>query len=189
MGTRRGQVRRTSRRAYKSTPARRRARRRVSGIGKLDTNSLIGVVGGAVAGSFLGKVLPDTLDTKIQNGAKVGVGLAIPMFAKTGKMDTLLSGVGYGLVADGVLGLLKDFGVLSGLSGLGSTDTCSIHFTPDAQRLGATLDVPAGKMDIINGGLTNPNTDIDDSVFTEGTYDEVPVISGMDDDMSNEDLY
>lgn len=169
--TRKGGVRKTSRRAYTR-------RRRTSGVGKLDTNSLLGVVGGAVAGKLLDKVLPDTLSSTVSNGAKVGVGLAIPFVAPKGKMDTLLSGIGYGMTAEGVLGLLKDFGVISGIGGLGQTDTCSITIAPDGKALGRMV-VPDNQVPMING---TGATQVDDAPFTDGTYDEVPIISGLEDE-------
>lgn len=178
--TRKGQLRKTSRPAY-------RRRRTVSGIGKLDTKTLLGVVLGAVAGKFLDKVIPDTLDNKIAAAAKIGVGLAIPFVAPKGKMDTLIAGTGYGIAAEGVVSLLKDFGLVNGIGGLGSTDTCTIRIAPDGQSLGSAASVLAqstsGTVPIVNGvGEVSAGG----TVYTSGNFNEVPIISGLDEDYSND---
>lgn len=172
--TRKNAPRKTARRAY-------RRRRTVSGIGKLDTKSLIGVVAGAVAGKFFDKILPDTLDSKIAAGAKVAAGVAIPFIAPKGKMDTLISGVGYGMAAEGVVSLLKDFGVINGINGLGATESCRITIAPDEKMIGSAASeiaqASSGTMPIVNGvgEIAAGGT-----VFTDGNYDEVPIISGLE---------
>ena len=134
---------------------------------------------GAVAGKFFDKVLPDTLDNKIAAAAKIGAGIAIPLVAPKGKMDTLLSGVGYGMAAEGVVSLLKDFGVISGINGIGATDTCTIRIAPGSKRIGSaaseiaqsssgTMPIVSGVGEVAAGG----------TVFTSGSSDEVPITSG-----------
>jgi hypothetical protein len=183
--TRKGGVRKTraaGRRAYTR-------RRRVSGgVGAIDTKILLGVVLGAVAGKFLDKVIPDTLDSKIAAAAKIGVGIALPLIAPKGKMDTLISGTGYGIAAEGVVSLLKDFGVVSGLGGLGSADTCQIRIAPSNNMISSAASVLAqsssGTVPIVNGvgEIAAGGT-----VYTEGNFNEVPIISGLDEDYSTDD--
>jgi len=93
---------------------KRRKRHHSKGMGAIDTQNILGVVAGAVIGGYLNKVIPATINDKLVAGGKVALGIALPMFVKTGKMANLVSGVGAGLLAVGSVDLLKSFGALSG---------------------------------------------------------------------------
>lgn len=107
-GTKRGQYRKTSRRAYK--PVRRR--RRVSGMGKLEFEKIGGIVAGAIGGQFLdGLPMFSTLDPKIQSAFKIALGVFAPQYVK----GDFVKGVGDGLIASGSVDLASDFGIVSGV--------------------------------------------------------------------------
>ena len=100
---------------------RRKKRSKVSGrkksrssMGAIDFTNILGVVAGAVAGSYVDKVIPAGIDSKIVAGGKIALGVVLPMLVKSGKAKNVLAGVGAGMVAVGSIDLLKGFGVLSG---------------------------------------------------------------------------
>lgn len=128
----------------KSSRSRSRSR---SMLGAIDFNSVIGVVVGAVATKLVDKVVPDTINDKIVSGGKIALGLALPMFAKEGKTKNLLSGVGNGMIAVGVVELLNSFGVLNGL---GANDdemlVVSLEGTDDISVINGDDDI-----NVING--------------------------------------
>jgi len=151
----------------KSSRSRSRSR---SMIGAIDFNSVMGVVVGAVATKLLDKVIPDTINDKIVSGGKVALGLALPMLSKEGKTKNLLSGVGNGMIAVGVVELLNSFGVLNGLG------------ANDDEMLVVSLD-GADDLNVVNGA--------DDINVVNGLGDDVladDVLADMnyDDDDENE---
>lgn len=101
---------------------RRKSKKRMSGvrrkrsrsIGAIDTTNILGVVGGALIAGYLNKIVPTTIDSRLLAGGKVALGVALPMFVKSGATKNILSGVGSGMIAVGSVDLLKSFGVLSG---------------------------------------------------------------------------
>lgn len=101
---------------------RRKSKKRMSGVrrkrsrsmGAIDTTNILGVVGGALIAGYLNKIVPTTVDSRLLAGGKVALGIALPMFVKSGATKNILSGVGSGMVAVGSVDLLKSFGVLSG---------------------------------------------------------------------------
>ena len=151
----------------KSSRSRSRSR---SMIGAIDFNSVVGVVVGAVATKLLDKVIPDTINDKIVSGGKIALGLALPMLSKEGKTKNLLSGVGNGMIAVGVVELLNSFGVLNGLG------------ANDDEMLVVSLD-GADDLNVVNG--------MDDINVVNGLGDDVlgdDVLADMDydDDDDNE---
>jgi len=101
---------------------RRKSKKRMSGVrrkrsrsmGAIDTTNILGVVGGALIAGYLNKIVPTTIDSKLLAGGKVALGIALPMFVKSGATKNILTGVGSGMIAVGSVDLLKSFGVLSG---------------------------------------------------------------------------
>lgn len=125
-------------------------RKRSHGISGIDTTNLLGVVAGAVAAGYLNKLVPATVNDKLLAGGKVGLGIALPMLFKSGKMKGIAAGVGAGMVAVGSVDLLKSFGALSG-------DFDIPVINGDSDELGA--DILSGDSDelgedisVINGG-------------------------------------
>jgi hypothetical protein len=99
-----------ARRKRKKSYSRRS--RRVGAVGGGKLMDMVAVIGGsAVAGLLTSKLFP-TLDEKIKNVAVIGIGGYLMPKVIKGSMGTAL---GMGMVASGGLGLLKNFGVISGV--------------------------------------------------------------------------
>lgn len=145
----------------KKAVKRRSGKRSKSGMGAIDFTNILGVVAGAVAAGYLDKVIPETIDNKIVAGGKIALGVALPMFVKSGNMKNILAGVGSGMVAVGSIDLLKDFGVLSGAE--------------DEEMLEISLN---GDLDILSGD--------DDLSVVQGDIlagdDDLSVVQGYDED-------
>lgn len=143
-----------------------------SGLGAIDFTNILGVAAGAVAAGFLNKVIPETVDTKIVAGGKIALGVALPMFVKSGKLKGIMAGVGAGMIAVGSVDLLKGFGILSG-----ADDTMSISLNGDQDFLGADV---LGE-DMMNGidDLSIVNADVlgDDEL---NGIDDLSVVNGID---------
>ena len=148
-----------------------KTKRRVSGVrrhhkhmGGIDFTNILAVVGGAVAAGYLNKLIPSTVNDKIVAGGKVALGVALPMFVKSGSTKNLLSGIGSGMIAVGSIDLLKSFGALSG-----DFDIPVINGDVLANDDFMSGDVLSGDIPVING----------DEDF----------MSGDDDFMSGDELY
>jgi len=157
--TRKGAVRKTSRRAY--TPTRRR-RRSVSGVGKMDMQNTIGLIVGGIGSQFVEGFLPasSTLDPKIMSIAKIGIGLFLPGLVK-GKGSGITKGVADAFIVTGAIGLAQDFGVVSGVGKYLQINGLGQH----------NADVPTisgGQLDELRG---------DTMTFSDG---DVPSISGFE---------
>ena len=87
-------------------------RRRVGGVGGVNTERLLGLVGGAVAAGFANNLLASKIDGKLAAAGTVAVGLFLPKFL--GKSQ-LLAGVGDGMIAAGGLSLMRELGVIQGM--------------------------------------------------------------------------
>jgi hypothetical protein len=136
-----------------------RRRSHKSGMGAIDFTNILGVVAGAVAAGYLDKLVPDSVNPKIVAGGKIALGVALPMFVKSGSMKNVLAGAGAGMVAVGSVDLLKGFGVLSGAA---EDDVLEISLNGD-------MDVLSGDdMSVINA-----------SVLAE---DDMSVINGYDEE-------
>jgi hypothetical protein len=97
----------------KKRPSRiygRRAR-----FGKVDTTSILSVLGGAVFSKVIDKVIPDTWDKKLVAGGKIAVGALLPEFVPAGRNKQMLTNVGYGFMAAGTLDLVDELGFFNGL--------------------------------------------------------------------------
>lgn len=105
------------RKAHHKKPVHHR-RRKMSGIGAMGSTASTAMyaVAGAAAAQLLSKVLPSTLDAKIQAAAPVAIGLFLPKFIKgeAGK------GLAAGMIAVGGLKLVQSFGVLNGIGAFAS---------------------------------------------------------------------
>jgi len=136
-----------------------RRRSHKSGMGAIDFTNILGVVAGAVVAGYLDKVVPESVNPKIVAGGKVALGVALPMFVKSGSMKNILAGAGAGMIAVGSVDLLKGFGVLSGTE---SDDVLEISLN--------------GDMDVLSGDDISV---INASVLAE---DDMAVINGYDED-------
>lgn len=143
-----------ARRRKKSySKSRRRGRVGAAGGGKL--MDAVAVIGGAAAGSLLAQKLFPTMDEKLKNVAIAGLGIFLVPKVIKGSMGSAL---GMGLVASGGIGLLKNFGVISGVED--------------------TLEIP------VSVGEIDDNISVisgDDEVMAGD--DELAVLTGDDEDM------
>lgn len=146
----------------KKTRKAGRKRSRKSTMGAIDFSNILGVVAGAVVAGYLDKVIPDTIDNKIVAGGKIALGIALPMFVKSGSMKNILGGVGSGMVAVGSVDLLKEFGVLSGAN---DDDMLEISLNGDQDVLAGDDD-----LNVINGDVL------------AGDDDDIAVVNGYDDE-------
>jgi len=146
----------------KKTRKAGRKRSRKSSMGAIDFSNILGVVAGAVVAGYLDKVIPDTIDNKIVAGGKIALGVALPMFVKSGSMKNILGGVGSGMIAVGSVDLLKEFGVLSGAM---EDDMLEISLNGDQDVLSGDDDI-----NVINGDVL------------AGDDDDISVVNGYDDE-------
>lgn len=144
----------------------RRRRSLGASVGMIDVNNLLGVIAGAVIAKGVNKFIPETLDPKIVSGGKIALGVALPMFVKTGNLKNIVGGAGAGMVAVGATDLLTDLGVLAGL---GIVD----------EPKPAIFDVFANSLsgDIVGAG--NVLSGADDLNVINGLDDDLNVINGI----------
>ena len=139
-------------------------RRRHHAMHGIDTTNILGVVAGAVIAGYLNKIIPVTVNDKVIAGGKVALGVALPMFVKSGSMKNIVGGIGSGMIAVGAVDLLKSFGALNG-----DFDIPVINGDVLAGDVLAGSDIP-----VING----------DDDFMSGDDD---FMSGDDDFLSGDD--
>lgn len=130
-----------------TTKKRHHRRRKMSGVnaGELVTNIAGVAVGAAAAGFITSKVLGSQSDT-IKAVAAIGLGVATPMFMKS----PIGKAAGSGMIAVGVINLLKKSGFVSGL---GADDG---------------VEVTLGDIPVVSG------------VDVMAGMDDMPVVSGVD---------
>jgi hypothetical protein len=146
-------------------------KRKVSGVRRrkshamhgIDTTNILGVVAGAVIAGYLNKLVPATVNDKIVAGGKVALGIALPMFVKSGSMKNIVGGIGSGMIAVGAVDLLKSFGALNG-----------------------DFDIPVISGDVLSGDVLSGDIDVinGDDDFMSGDDD---FMSGDDDFLSGDD--
>jgi hypothetical protein len=144
----------------KKTRKAGRKRSRKSTMGAIDFTNILGVVAGAVVAGYVDKLVPDTINNKIVAGGKIALGIALPMFVKSGSMKNILGGAGAGMIAVGSLDLLKEFGVLSGSA---EDDMLEISLNGDQDILAGDDDISVINADVLSGD------------------DDISVINGYDD--------
>ena len=137
--------------------------RRKSSMGAIDFTNVLGVVAGSVVASYLDKVIPDTIDNKIVGAGKIALGVALPMFVKSGNMKNILGGAGAGMIAVGSVDLLKEFGVLGAVE---EDDMLEVTLNGETEVLAGDEDIS-----VINGDVDVLAGDDDISVIN-GDYDE-----------------
>lgn len=127
----------------------RRRSRSMGAIGGGKLMDAIAVIGGAAAGSLLAQKLFPTMDEKLKNVAIAGLGIyLVPKLIK----GSTGAALGYGMVAAGGVGLLKNFGVISGVedtleipvSVTGIDDNISVISGDNTVMAGDDLSVMAG---------------------------------------------
>lgn len=147
-----------------SRKAPRRRSRRMSGVGKLNTGTIISSVGGVLVGTavagIIAKKFLSSQSEMIQAIVPVALGVATPMFVKSefGKF------AGAGMISVGAVKLLAKYG----LAGIGE-DTMDIP----VRIAGDDLSVIAGDDDFAMAG--------DD--FAMAGDDNLSVLAGFEDDL------
>jgi hypothetical protein len=144
---------------------------------KLPINEILGVVGGAVAATYVKslvvKNLPDLKPT-IQSLIPIGVGIFL-----AGNKSPILRGVGFGMVGKGGADLAAAF-----LPGVGNVDDIFMSSPADQSILSlpADMSVLSGDDDFINGDddFMNGNDD-----FMNGDED---FMNGDEDFMNGEEI-
>lgn len=139
--------------ARKRKKATSRRRRRMGAIGKAaNLQSILGIVGGAVAAKFVTARFLPNVDSKIKNAGVIALGaLVIPKVLK----GDLGKALGNGMIAVGGAGLAADL-----LPGIGAVDT--IEFPVNVGEIPDNISVIAGD-DVMAG-------------------DDLSVLAGMDED-------
>jgi hypothetical protein len=92
--------------------------RRVGGLkmGSEMIETLVGVIGGVVATRLAKKIIPATMNGKLVAAVEaVGGGV----LAYAGGKSAFIKGLGYGVAAGGVQNALTEFGLITGVSGVG----------------------------------------------------------------------
>jgi hypothetical protein len=139
-----------------------RRRQRMHGLGAVDFTNVLGVVAGAVAGSMINKIIPtdSKIDPRLVSASKLGLGIALPMFSKSGSTKNILAGVGAGMVAVGSVELIKAVAPTM-ISGLGEDDFISVSLDGIGESVLAE-DVLSGDIDVINGDISVVNGEDED---------------------------
>lgn len=156
----------------------RRKKSRMGAASSIDFQSLLGVAAGAIGAKMLDKVIPTTLDPKIVNGGKIALGIFLPMAFKDGKMKSIASGVGMGMVAVGTIDLFKDLNILSGLN---DNDMVEVQLS-GVETVLAGLDP---RLDVINGiddRLDVINGERFDRTVLAGDNEDLSIINGYSED-------
>lgn len=136
-------------RRRKKATSRRRSRRRMGAIGAAGMQSILGIVGGAVAAKFVtAKVLPN-LDSRIKSAGVIALGaLVMPRILK-GELGKAL---GNGMIAVGGSNLIAEF-----VPGIGAMETIDFPVTvgevPDNISVIAGDSVMAGDDLSVMAGL------------------------------------
>jgi len=142
-------------------------RRRVSGIGSSNVQTIAGIALGAIASRLLISKLASTLDPKISSAVQVGAGILL-----SGMKQPLVKAAGYGILATGVVSAGQSFGLIAGVGGLSSwqqnlpsNEMANIAGYEGLNYIGNPQGSP--EMSVISG-LGNPQGDA-----------ELQVIAGM----------
>lgn len=121
-------------------------RRRVSGINATSLQLPAGVLAGA-AGS---KVLVENLATRypdikpnIVSGAQVVIGWFLSK-----QRNPLIAGAGLGMLANGGIGALQSFGIVSGVGNVGASNLVTFRRTPELNGMENVLSGNNGDEDL-----------------------------------------
>ena len=97
-------------RKRKKCTTRRRKRYGMGAVGTSAT-TILSVVAGAVAGKFIQSKLSSKVNPKILAGGQIVAGIFLPKLVK----NEFMKGVGVGMIANGGVTALSEFGVLAGI--------------------------------------------------------------------------
>ena len=148
-------------RHHKRKHTSRRRRHSMSGIGGGMTN-VLAMVAGAVAGRVLQSKLESKVNPKILAAGQIALGIFLPKMVK----NKIAAGIGAGMVVNGGVTALNQFGVISAVSGMVGADY--------------SLDYVAGtdNLSILAGGVG-----VTDQGIMTGDVDRLSVLAGDMEDM------
>jgi len=158
----------THRKKSKMSGVRKHKRKsRIHGAGGIDMTAILLTIGGAVGASLLDKVIPDTIDKKIVAGAKMVVGVVLPMISKDAKTKHILQSVGNGVLAVGTIDLLKGMDIISGADENGNDLFIAMSGTENVLAGADDINVINGGVDVLAGegedlSIVNGYSDDDD---------------------------
>lgn len=145
----------------------RRRRHTMSGVGSGMTSAL-SMIAGAVAGRILQSKLESKVNPKILAVGQIAAGVFLPKLVK----NKFVAGVGTGMVINGGVTALNQFGVISAVSGMVGASDYSLDYVSGTDNLTAIAGV----------GIT------DQGIMTGADTDRLSVVAGdMEDMMSGDD--
>lgn len=147
----------------------RRRRHSMSGVGGGMTNALA-MVAGAVAGRLIQNKFQDKVNPKILAVGQIAAGMFLPKFVK----NKFVAGIGTGMIVNGGVTVLNQFGVISAISGLAGASDSLEYVAGDGLSILAGDD-DAGDMGVIDQGIMT------------GDIDRLNVVAGDMEDLENED--
>lgn len=136
------------RRHHKKRHTSRRRRHSMSGVGGGMTN-VLAMVAGAVAGRVLQSKLESKVNPKILAAGQIALGIFLPKIVK----NKIAAGVGAGMVVNGGVTALNQFGVIAAVSGLGAD--YSLDYVSGTDN----LSVLAGGVGVTDQGIMTGDTD------------------------------
>lgn len=154
------------------TPKRRRSvsgvhhhpkrRRRVSGVSSKghDITEIAATVGGAIIARVLAVKLSSKANPKIIAGGQIALGFFAPKFSK----NIIVKGFGKGMMVNGALSLLNQFGVIGAIGDMvGATDEMQLEYLSGTDQLqslaGEDEGDYAGNMGLVDDGTMSGGTD------------------------------
>lgn len=151
-------------RRKKHTKKRHHSRKRhsMSGIGG-DMMGTLTVIGGAVLGRVLSTKLSSKVNPKVLAGGQIAVGLFAPKMLK----NKFVGNLAQGMLINGGVSLLKEFGVISAINGIGETDDIQYQLSGSD-----SINVIAGDDDTMEG--------VDDGIMSGSS--DIAILSGMEGD-------
>lgn len=140
-----------AKRKTKKTRRTTRRRGRLSGISAGGFMPAVAVAAGAVAVSIISKKIPATINPKVVAGGYLVAGAILAAKVK----NPIGQGLGYALAAAGGVSLASQFGLISGINGIGST--IPFRMLAPARQM-SIVGNPEGspQPSVIQGGIGNP---------------------------------
>jgi len=151
-------------RHHKRKHTSRRRRHSMSGVGGGMTN-VLAMVAGAVAGRVLQSKLESKVNPKILAAGQIALGIFLPKMVK----NKIAAGIGAGMVVNGGVTALNQFGVISAVSGMADYSLDYVSGTDN-------LSILAGGV-----GVT------DQGIMTGDSTDRLSVVAGDMEDMGYSD--
>jgi hypothetical protein len=145
----------------------RRRRHSMSGVGGGMTN-VLAMVAGAVAGRVLQSKFESKVNPKILAAGQVALGIFLPKIVK----NKIAAGIGAGMVVNGGVTALNQFGVISAVNGMVGAPDYSLDYVSGTDN----LSILAGGV-----GVT------DQGIMTGDSTDRLSVVAGDMEDMGYSD--